>query len=99
MSNLGVHHQQFRSQSGDDSEGNLITLWPLATETDTFLGRTFGSEFRPAPDSSLAADFAPGFDGAKNSDYIRCNESVSLLCRTPWVGFNQTNLSLRSPGD
>jgi len=26
MSNLEVHHQQFRSQSGDDSEGNLITL-------------------------------------------------------------------------
>jgi ATP-dependent DNA helicase RecQ len=26
MSNLEVHHQQFRSHSGDDSEGNLITL-------------------------------------------------------------------------
>jgi ATP-dependent DNA helicase RecQ len=26
MSNLEVHHQQFRSQSGDDSELNLITL-------------------------------------------------------------------------
>jgi len=26
MSNLEVHHQQFRSNSGDDSEGNLITL-------------------------------------------------------------------------
>ena len=25
-SNLEVHHQQFRSQSGDDSERNLITL-------------------------------------------------------------------------
>ena len=26
MSNLEVHHQQFRSRSGDDSEANLITL-------------------------------------------------------------------------
>ena len=26
MSNLEVHHQQHRSQSGDDSEQNLITL-------------------------------------------------------------------------
>ena len=26
MTNLEVHHQQFRSQSGDDSEENLITL-------------------------------------------------------------------------
>jgi 5-methylcytosine-specific restriction endonuclease McrA len=26
MSNLEIHHQEFRSQSGDDSERNLITL-------------------------------------------------------------------------
>ena len=26
MSNLEVHHKEFRSQSGDDSEENLITL-------------------------------------------------------------------------
>jgi 5-methylcytosine-specific restriction endonuclease McrA len=26
MSNLEVHHQQFRSHCGDDSEENLITL-------------------------------------------------------------------------
>jgi 5-methylcytosine-specific restriction endonuclease McrA len=26
MSNLEVHHQAFRSQSGDDSEENLISL-------------------------------------------------------------------------
>lgn len=26
MSNLEVHHKQFRSRSGDDSEDNLITL-------------------------------------------------------------------------
>jgi len=26
MSNLEVHHKQFRSQSGDDSNENLITL-------------------------------------------------------------------------
>ena len=26
MSNLEVHHKQFRSHSGDDSEKNLITL-------------------------------------------------------------------------
>jgi len=26
MSNLQVHHKQFRSRSGDDSEENLITL-------------------------------------------------------------------------
>jgi len=26
MSNLEVHHNQFRSQSGDDSEKNLTTL-------------------------------------------------------------------------
>lgn len=26
MSNLEIHHKQFRSHSGDDSEGNLITM-------------------------------------------------------------------------
>ena len=26
MANLEVHHRQFRSHSGDDSEANLITL-------------------------------------------------------------------------
>jgi 5-methylcytosine-specific restriction endonuclease McrA len=26
MSNVEVHHKEFRSQSGDDSEQNLITL-------------------------------------------------------------------------
>ena len=26
MTNLEVHHKEFRSQSGDDSEENLITL-------------------------------------------------------------------------
>ena len=26
MSNLEVHHKEFRSQSGDDSEENLITF-------------------------------------------------------------------------
>jgi 5-methylcytosine-specific restriction endonuclease McrA len=26
MSNLEVHHQEFRSHSGDDAEQNLITL-------------------------------------------------------------------------
>ncbi len=26
MSNLGVHHQQFRSHAGQDAEENLITL-------------------------------------------------------------------------
>jgi len=26
MTNLEVHHQQFRSHSGEDSEDNLITL-------------------------------------------------------------------------
>jgi 5-methylcytosine-specific restriction endonuclease McrA len=26
MSNLEVHHQQFRSHSGDDAEENLITV-------------------------------------------------------------------------
>jgi 5-methylcytosine-specific restriction endonuclease McrA len=26
MANLEVHHKQFRSQTGDDSEENLITL-------------------------------------------------------------------------
>jgi 5-methylcytosine-specific restriction endonuclease McrA len=26
MSNLEIHHQEFRSHSGDDSEQNLITL-------------------------------------------------------------------------
>jgi hypothetical protein len=25
---LEVHHQQFRSHSGEDSESNLITLYP-----------------------------------------------------------------------
>jgi 5-methylcytosine-specific restriction endonuclease McrA len=26
MSNLEVHHKEFRSHSGEDTEGNLITL-------------------------------------------------------------------------
>jgi hypothetical protein len=26
MSNLEIHHKEFRSQAGDDSEENLITL-------------------------------------------------------------------------
>lgn len=26
MSNLEIHHKQFRGHSGEDSEGNLITL-------------------------------------------------------------------------
>jgi cytochrome c553 len=26
MSNLEVHHKEFRSQAGDDSDENLITL-------------------------------------------------------------------------
>ncbi len=29
MSNLEVHHKQFRSHSGEDSEDNLITLCAL----------------------------------------------------------------------
>jgi 5-methylcytosine-specific restriction endonuclease McrA len=29
MSNLEVHHKQFRSQAGHDSEENLITLCTL----------------------------------------------------------------------
>lgn len=29
MANLQVHHKQFRSHSGDDSEHNLITLCTL----------------------------------------------------------------------
>jgi 5-methylcytosine-specific restriction endonuclease McrA len=29
MSNLDVHHQQFRSHAGDDSEQNMITLCTL----------------------------------------------------------------------
>jgi 5-methylcytosine-specific restriction endonuclease McrA len=29
MSNLEVHHREFRSQSGEDSEENLITLCTL----------------------------------------------------------------------
>jgi 5-methylcytosine-specific restriction endonuclease McrA len=27
MKNLQVHHKKFRSQSGDDSDENLISLW------------------------------------------------------------------------
>ena len=33
MSNLEVHHKQFRSQSGDDSEHNLITLCTVCHAT------------------------------------------------------------------
>jgi 5-methylcytosine-specific restriction endonuclease McrA len=33
MSNLEVHHKQFRSQSGEDSELNLITLCAVCHET------------------------------------------------------------------
>ena len=31
MSNLEVHHKEFRSHAGDDSEENLITCAPHAT--------------------------------------------------------------------
>jgi fibronectin type 3 domain-containing protein len=31
MSNLEVHHKQFRSHAGYDSEENLITLWNSST--------------------------------------------------------------------
>jgi 5-methylcytosine-specific restriction endonuclease McrA len=34
MTNLEVHHQQFRSQSGEDCEDNLITL---CTDCHSFL--------------------------------------------------------------
>ena len=33
MTNLEVHHQQFRSHSGDDSEENLITICHTCHET------------------------------------------------------------------
>ena len=33
MTNLEVHHQQFRSHSGDDSEENLITNCHTCHET------------------------------------------------------------------
>ena len=35
MSNLEVHHKQFRSHSGDDSEENLITLCTRCHSSDT----------------------------------------------------------------
>jgi 5-methylcytosine-specific restriction endonuclease McrA len=34
MSNLEVHHKQFRSHSGDDSEENLITLCTACHATE-----------------------------------------------------------------
>jgi hypothetical protein len=34
MTNLEVHHQQFRSHSGDDTETNLITLCSLCQASD-----------------------------------------------------------------
>jgi 5-methylcytosine-specific restriction endonuclease McrA len=33
MANLEVHHKEFRSQSGDDSEENLITLCTACHQT------------------------------------------------------------------
>ena len=33
MSNLEVHHKELRSQSGDDSEENLITLCAACHDT------------------------------------------------------------------
>jgi len=39
MLNLEVHHQQFRSHSGEDSEENLITLCAACH------GQTHGSHF------------------------------------------------------
>jgi 5-methylcytosine-specific restriction endonuclease McrA len=33
MSNLEVHHKEFRSQSGEDSEQNLITLCSVCHAT------------------------------------------------------------------
>ncbi|MFL6307056.1 MAG: HNH endonuclease [Candidatus Sulfotelmatobacter sp.] len=33
MSNLEVHHKQFRSHQGDDSEANLITLCAVCHAT------------------------------------------------------------------
>ena len=34
MSNLEVHHKQFRSHAGDDSEENLITLCSTCHASD-----------------------------------------------------------------
>ena len=39
MSNLEVHHRNFRSQSGDDSEQNLITLCSTCHTTVHNAGR------------------------------------------------------------
>jgi 5-methylcytosine-specific restriction endonuclease McrA len=33
MSNLEVHHKELRSQSGDDSENNLVTLCTTCHKT------------------------------------------------------------------
>jgi len=44
MSNLEVHHQEFRSHAGDDSELNLITLC-AACHAQTHRG----SNFNPCP--------------------------------------------------
>ena len=40
MSNLEVHHKEFRSQAGDDSEENLITLCN-ACHASLHVGRSF----------------------------------------------------------
>jgi len=40
MSNLEVHHKEFRSQAGDDSEENLITLCS-ACHASLHEGRSF----------------------------------------------------------
>jgi 5-methylcytosine-specific restriction endonuclease McrA len=43
MSNLEVHHQQFRSHAGDDSEQNLITLCATCHTTVHWAGKILNS--------------------------------------------------------
>lgn len=54
MSNLEVHHKEFRSQSGDDSAENLITLCSACHATAHCLPnmrsqRTFCTTKKPRP--------------------------------------------------
>jgi len=52
MSNLEVHHKEFRSHSGDDSELNLITLCSVC-HSPAHRGGSSAAYGRRAPQASL----------------------------------------------
>ena len=80
MSNLEVHHKQFRSQSGGDSEENLITLCVCCLERCTSRGGTASSR-DPVPRTLFGGirSLRARFDTLKQHLYIFSTELGNLF--------------------